>query len=238
MPIRLLSKSEVDKAKSLDRKNLIDEGVKLAKRVDSLRETAAQEDSSLQKFRNESVSRIYTEIREVTVELDSLRADVSVLKKEKTDIERLLGEDWNEVGKAQPELLKLKKTLQEDVSRIKSFERVISTSKELVTKELREAEHERLQSDELLRKAYEDSKEAKSKKERADSLLLEVRQEKIKSEKELDDRIANINYREKKNHDRDRELAERESELSSGWTILNDRRAMFERTLKRAGIKP
>lgn len=72
MPIKLLPKSEIDKLKSSDRQREIDEGVKLAKKVDALREIQSQEEVSLTKFRNETVKVIVSEINAKILERDAL----------------------------------------------------------------------------------------------------------------------------------------------------------------------
>ena len=48
--MRLMKKSDITKANAQAKKREIDEGVKLAKRIDGLRETLADEEQSLEKF--------------------------------------------------------------------------------------------------------------------------------------------------------------------------------------------
>jgi len=57
--MRLLAKREVDQRKSVERARDIDEGMKLARQVDTLRETKAEEEASLARFRTESISKIH-----------------------------------------------------------------------------------------------------------------------------------------------------------------------------------
>jgi hypothetical protein len=77
---RLLSKREVDKAKSIDRKREIDEGMKLAKRVDTLRETAVKEEKGLDDFRRQQLEAIQAQIDPKIVELDALAGEIRRLK--------------------------------------------------------------------------------------------------------------------------------------------------------------
>ena len=56
--IKLLSKSEIDKAKNADKAKEIAEGLKISRKVDSLRELMADEEKALEKFRSESLFAI------------------------------------------------------------------------------------------------------------------------------------------------------------------------------------
>jgi hypothetical protein len=58
----LLPKKEVERLKADERRKEIDEGVKLAKKVDALRELAAKEEANLEKYRVESTKSLRVEI--------------------------------------------------------------------------------------------------------------------------------------------------------------------------------
>lgn len=60
--MKLLAKSDIQKAKSIERQQLVNEGLKLAKRVDDLRDVVAQEEAALEKFRRERLKQIHKEI--------------------------------------------------------------------------------------------------------------------------------------------------------------------------------
>lgn len=60
--MRLLAKSDINRKKSIERQQLIDEGLKLAKRVDDLREVVSQEEQALERFRRESIKEIHKQI--------------------------------------------------------------------------------------------------------------------------------------------------------------------------------
>lgn len=80
MAIKLLQKREIDIAKGRDRQLEVQEGLKLARRVDGLRETQAQEEKSLELFRQNTVANINTEIEKESVKLEALKADVFALE--------------------------------------------------------------------------------------------------------------------------------------------------------------
>lgn len=83
MTLRLNSKSDIAKAKAAERNQEIQEGLKISRRVDSLRELEAKEDENLQKFRTETLSSIMADIKSATAEKESILSEVLDLRKEK-----------------------------------------------------------------------------------------------------------------------------------------------------------
>jgi hypothetical protein len=79
MVMRLLKKSEVNERRVVEMRQQADEGLKLAKRIDALRETLAEEELSLRDFRNKEVSRINLEIEELTARRDALSREIEGL---------------------------------------------------------------------------------------------------------------------------------------------------------------
>ena len=59
--MRLLEKSEIAKAKAVDRSKEISEGLKISKRVDSLRELASREEQTLDMVRTRELERMATD---------------------------------------------------------------------------------------------------------------------------------------------------------------------------------
>jgi hypothetical protein len=96
MPIKLLSKSEVQKAKQNDRALEVAEGLKLSRRVDGLRELASDEEAKLAKYRDATLAEIQKQIGELSASRDSLSEEVRTLRDEKSagmrDVEKQLME--------------------------------------------------------------------------------------------------------------------------------------------------
>lgn len=101
MAMRLLPRSEVNKAKALDRQREIDEGKKLATRVDTLRELAAQEDTNLSKFRDNMVSQIMADIKPLQEEYDGLGHKITLRKGELAQLMKPIDDLWAAVKQAQ-----------------------------------------------------------------------------------------------------------------------------------------
>lgn len=136
MPIRLLPKKEIDRAKATDRAREVEEGRKLAQRVDSLREIAANEEASLQKFRNETIKKINEEITVKTKEKEDLVAEVATLKRDRAEALRPITEEL-------VSLEKRKKEIEEDNTRLEAKENSLEEQQEVIREALHAAKQER-----------------------------------------------------------------------------------------------
>lgn len=92
--MKLLVKSDIAKAKSVERQQEIQEGLKLAKRVDTLREVAAAEEASLAKWRTETVKLIQDEITSFAAKRDELQKQVSKLEADMVATMEPLDKRW------------------------------------------------------------------------------------------------------------------------------------------------
>lgn len=97
--MKLLPKSEIDKQKASETQQHIAEGIKLARRVDTLRDVAAQEEASLSKFRIRTLEAIQSEINEKTSERDALEAKNRALRDERIRLQGPLNlvQEWERV---------------------------------------------------------------------------------------------------------------------------------------------
>jgi hypothetical protein len=91
--MKIRDKLEISTAKAREKQKEIEEGAKIAKTIDVLRETKAREESSLRKFRDESLKRIQEEINAkimekklLTEDIEGLRATHGALKQKVEDI--------------------------------------------------------------------------------------------------------------------------------------------------------
>lgn len=83
MSMQLLSKSEIVKAQNNDKAREIAEGLKITKRVDSLRELMAREEEALDKFRDESLAAIMKEISDLNSSKEEVFSEVRQLREER-----------------------------------------------------------------------------------------------------------------------------------------------------------
>lgn len=92
MPIKLLQKQEINRLQAQEKSFAIEEGVKLAKRVDTLREIAAQEEASLASFRASTVKAIQEEIKKAENERDEAFRDAKNARDEIENSKKALAE--------------------------------------------------------------------------------------------------------------------------------------------------
>lgn len=86
MGTKLLPKQEIVLLKGAERKREIDEGLKLAKKIDLLRQTASEEEANLKKFREESLKVIKEEMSKIITERDGIIIEIVELKQQKNDL--------------------------------------------------------------------------------------------------------------------------------------------------------
>lgn len=152
MPIKLLSKQEINQKQALQRHAEVEEGRKLAKRVDNLRELAVEEEASLASFRVNTLKAINQEIKKATTEHEAVLAQVKELRGE-------LETGFSELEKAKNEV-KLKE--QDLVSR--------ETQVEQRTKLVKDKEKQ-------IKKGFEENLTMASRLEYANARLISVNAE-------------------------------------------------------------
>lgn len=77
--MKLLSREDIAKQKSSERKSEVDEGIKLARKIDVLRETASNEETKLSKFRAEGLKQLKEDIDGLMSLKTALERDVQTL---------------------------------------------------------------------------------------------------------------------------------------------------------------
>lgn len=101
MTMRLLQKSDVVRAKAIDRQREIEEGKKLADRVDTLRRLSSDEESNIQAFRARSLANVQSEIAVFFEQKNSLIEDIEIRKRELSTLMIPLDGKWKDVDRAQ-----------------------------------------------------------------------------------------------------------------------------------------
>ncbi len=85
MSMRLLKKQEITAAKAKEQHQAVAEGLKLAKKVDALREVSAQEEASLAQFRVKTLENIGKDIAAMEQVRDALVTEVQLLTGRRED---------------------------------------------------------------------------------------------------------------------------------------------------------
>lgn len=233
--MKLLPKDELAKRKSVDRSKEVEEGLKLSRKVDSLRELKAKEEESLEKFRAETLESIHFQIGEAQKEKEALLSEVIPLREEK---------------------LKGLSELKERADSLDTREQALNQREAILGERAKAITHSEITVAESLKKAEESEKIAHLHSEEANRLRIEAQKEKDKSDsilananavkealieegilqdKELGKRESAVTEREKVCIEREKENARISKEISTEKLQLADQRATLERAMQRLG---
>lgn len=139
--MRLLPKNEIGQAKSIDRKLEIDQGAALAKRIDSLRETLAREQSALKSFGESSTAIVQSEIDALLGKRNALAGEVEKLRSQREELAKPLVLAWDKIGEEGKKLDLRKERIMERESGVrKGFKSLAERERtiEAIEKTLRE----------------------------------------------------------------------------------------------------
>lgn len=233
MAMKLLPKSEIDRLKAVEKKAEIDEGLKLARKIDNLREVRAAEEAALETFRRETLTNINEEISQKVTERDTLKAEVTGLEKRKKEAQEPLDNEWVKVSDTKAELDRRGEGLDARESILQSRETELNARERFITKVNLTASGREERAIELLKEAEQNKKdtklaleEAQKTKEVAEAHRKEVEESLVKREQAVSSREEGVKLKEEAADAREVELNKRETQIA-------DREATLERTLKR-----
>lgn len=231
--IRLLPKSEIQKAKASAQKQTIDEGLKLARRVDGLRETVSEEEKALEEFRVTTIKRIYSEIETVAVKRDDLLAEVKDLEKRKAEALKPLDKEWEEVNNAKVTVATELEVAGEKLDNALEAEK---KAKELLKDTRTANERARTREEEAVNKvtdAIRIEKEAKVILDEANQKLTEATGAQLSADANIAERTKNLDLREESLRKREAQVEEDRIENATVRAYLEDREKTLEREFKR-----
>lgn len=219
------------------RKSQIDEGVKLAGKVDRLRSTVSEEEERLEKFRKQTLARVQVEIDEKIIEKNRLVDEIILLREDRARELIPLTAEWEKVRVEKVRLAHREEavsTREDDASiretEVSNSEHEISTEKERIH-QLKEA------TTQNLREAEVDRREG-----RAFLVDAKNKAQKLLSDAELKDRqaqarIDGVEVWEREVGEREERINSKEADVAQRELVLKDRYATLERTITRLGIK-
>lgn len=247
--MKIPSKIEISNSKSQERKREIEEGVKLAKKVDSLRELSAKEQENINRFRDSSLKQIQEEINKKIDEKNVLDVEISQRKEERIKLSAPvdLKEEWEKVKQDKLQIEEWKRDLFDREAKLIEREgNVITHQKEIEKrdKSLKDDEFNARQYLEETNKSYrvvekirDDIEERKKSSDneinlRYSSLLdkeekfskieqsFKLIQEQVESDKkEMLDRGATLIQREGRVELKEKELFDREETLKENENL-------------------
>lgn len=233
--LKLLSKREVDEAKTREDKRKIDEGIKIARKVDSLRELHADTESSYHSYRTNALSQIQSEIDAKIVEREELESGNKVLRVERNRLETPvdLTDAWNEVQEAQESIDRVRDD-QDARSEIlaKREEKLAATEESISVRQERINTNEN-ETNRLLLKAAQDSKAAQDAKDDAERSRIAAFHDKQQQDDLLASREGLIKSRESDLAAQEERNRKDKEDNSRERRFLADQRKTLERALAR-----
>lgn len=224
---------DINKAKAAERKIEIDNGVSLARQIDSLRATFAQERVAHDVWKKSSIEELDRQLQGYQDGIDAKKREIAELDEQRRKLIEPLDGEWEGINVAKVGLSEERKNLFLDTERFKEEAKELEREVLKVAKTLARAEENEVTSKKRLDEAEEYKAQAKKlyqeavvSKEQHDTSYESRTRELEASIQEYQVALATISLREQEVKDKELELSERE-------VLLKDRQAMFERNLKR-----
>lgn len=231
--MHLFEKREIDRLKSKERQQEIDQGITLARRVDSLRETAAVEESNLVKFREKTVAELHEQIKPLQEHKDVLTGEVQDLERRAKNARIPLDAEWEKLKEEKIAFSKERFKLDNRADTLTlQVEEHLRLAQDLENEKGRTANFKRtasenlVQSESTLKNAQE---VAVSIRNKAQLTLVEAQLR----QKDSLNREAKVAVREREVEIKQENMAKQEKDLRKREILLKDRLAMLQRTEKR-----
>lgn len=233
MAMKLLPKSEIAKAKVKDRQLEVQEGVKLANRVDNLRETVATEEKVLSDFRREALSSIQAEIDAIISYKNNLNEDVSFLESRKKIALEPLIEREASIKNREIEIDLEKKEISHNREVLRKERNLLEAEFREITKIKKDALTQLTESRRVLNDADTLKNDTERKNKQTEHTLQEAVLEATRIIHEAQAQKKDAERREANAKEYEEDLGDREALLKTGWILLKDREATYARNIKR-----
>lgn len=231
--MKLLKKSTVTSELNLQRKNQIDEGIVLAKKVDALRKTLSELEAQHQNFIISKEQELSTRFKELENSIKELKAEIRELEQRRSELLKPLDAEWAELKSKEIYLQQKEEDNQKWFIQLQQSEKdILLTEEELERKSivldnnLVTANKERLEANILLTNALNKAKETEDRSVKAEEILQ-------KHIKELMSREAQVASKEREVEIIKANLLREEKAINKQRLLLVDREATLERELKR-----
>lgn len=233
--MKLLKKSTVQIEAQSQRKGQIEEGMNIARKVDSLRQTLAELQAQHAKFISGMEKELQDRTQPLILKIASLQQDIAGLEEKRKALLVPLDEEWAKLHKKQHELAQTDSELEKKKEKVAlKEENLVALGTELKSRLFKVKTRER-ELAKALREAYESLYIADEKKAEAIKVRNEADEYSEASGRVLLTLEADIAVREREVEMLKKHVGEREKDLSKREVLLKDRTAMLERSIKRNG---
>lgn len=231
--MKLLDKQTIVSLKGKERKQEIDEALKLAKKIDLLRETSAKEEVNLQKFRLASLNKVREEIDRLIEEKNLAQAQVTALEVKRSDLQKPLDAEWDRVKEEEQRLINFSLELNNKYLEIQDDSKNNQVEKELIETEKERIESERKRSIKYIAESSEILEDARKEYTKAQRQVVESNEYFEKKNSELLTREAQIAVNEREIEINRKDITEKRKEIAVEKIQLRDQRATLERAINR-----
>lgn len=235
MAIKLLAKSAISKLQAADKQREVDEGLKLARRVDTLREVVSQEDASLQKFRSETLSAIQAEITDHTTKRDALKNEVVGLETRRAAALEPLASQIQEIKDNKTRLSFYEDELDEKSKVLYAREGDSDEREREIAEREKQTTYAHIDAQERLQKADTLKNEAERTNSIANQTLVDAQIKASSLLADAEQRKEWVTQRETAVSVKEEELRTKEIDLAKQFSVLKDREATLARNIKRNG---
>lgn len=233
MGMKLLKKSEVSKAQSVEQRTAVEEGLKIARSVDNLREIRAEEERSLVDFRVKSIETIHEEIKSYSEKLENIKREVQFYEERRKDALKPLQEERLRCESQAAALREREEGINDREYAVGVHELAI----EVAGKELQRQQES---INRVLEALADESEESDARSKETKSLIAQAQDALAAANRIKRDTEDALTHRESQVAEREgratlQETANREDRkvIEDEWRLLNDRKAMLERSKKR-----
>lgn len=233
MPVKLLEKSKLNELKARDRAIEVREGVKLAERVDGLRNLYSKTQEDLENYKVATLAQIGQEINDLTVKKEEL---IGLVRNLRSEYDVMLPE----VSTKRGELFQFEKKLTTWENKLVKREERSALMEIDVAEAIEKSENARTRSEDNERITTNLLIQANKNKESSESILKTTKNiqervllEKRQAEKELELRQLSIKTKEREISNKEIQLMKLEKDLNDEMVKVADQRATLERSLNR-----
>lgn len=230
--MKLLARSDIQRLKADEYRREREEGMKLARRVDSLRELSSVEEKSLEDFRKKTLEQIHKEITEASSKKEALIGEVRDLEKRRKKALAPLDKELEVLKEERLALDEGKEYLAQFESNLNLQKMRQDAREKTLTVLESQVKSTNMRAHALLEETEKKNQNAANLEEKALALLTRTQTYAKKTEKDLKTRSEEIAAKEQGVIMRATSLHQRERALEKEWKLLNDRKAMYERIIK------
>lgn len=242
--MKLLQKSDIARAKSIERTKEIEEGLKLSRRVDGLRELSAKEEAALEKFRIESLSALMQEIKETTEKKDFLFSEIQSLREEKMRGLSEVEQKKSELAVTEVGFILREKSLEEKSNSVSVRESEIAKKLSYALDEVARARSQSEEADRMHQDAFQAREDALKTVRSARELEDKALESRLSSENSIKAKWVDVNKHEELVMSRESALKNelfslraKEAELSLVEQSLTGRDALIASKIEEIGLE-